>query len=208
MDPITFAAGAATVLSAAQLIPQVTRARALSSVAGLSVSWTVVGACLNLGWLGYRWSEGIWLGLISPTVALALYIVLFAMIVGHRHHNVIAIVGTAVAFAGVLVGAVLNGWVAVGAMLAAGSIVHLWPSIWAAYRSHEPMAVSATTWAVGLAQAVLWGFYGWGTGDSVHLLYGAATAPATLAILIRVVYVRLRLRRATASGLEPGVATA
>ncbi len=208
MDPITFVAGAATVLSAGQLIPQVSRARALSSVAGLSASWTVVGACLNLGWLGYRWSEGIWLGLISPTIALMLYVLLFAMIVGHRHHNVIAIVATAVAFAAVVVSAVLSGWVAVGAMLASGSVVHLWPSLWAVYRSKEPTAVSVTTWIVGLTQAVLWGVYGWGTGDSVHLLYGIATAPATLAILGRVVYVRIRSRRAVANRLDPGVATA
>jgi hypothetical protein len=208
MDPITFAAGAATVLSAGQLIPQLLRAKALSSVVGLSVAWTVVGACLNLGWLGYRWSEGIWLGLISPSVALVLYVMLFAMIAGHRHHNVIAIAVTAIAFASVMVSAVLSGWVAVGAMLAAGSVVHLWPSLWAAYRSAEPDAISATTWAVGLTQATLWGIYGWGTGDSVHLIYGLATAPTTLAILIRVAYVRIRSRRRITKGLEPAVAAA
>jgi predicted membrane protein len=196
MDLVTLAAGAATLLSTWQLVPQVRRLRQVGSVDGLSIIWALVGICLNLGWIGYRWSQEIWLGLLSPIIAFVLYLVLFAMIVGARRENLLAITVSSSAFAAVVASAVLGGWVAVGVLLGAGSIVHIWPSVWAAFRSPAPLAVSPGTWAIGLSQAILWGLYGWGSHDSIHLIYGLATAPGAAAILGRSLFVRRRLKAA------------
>ena len=206
MDLITFTAGAATFLATLQLVPQLHRVRSFDSVAGLSAMWTVVGTVLNLGWIGYRWSQELWIGLVSPVVATTLYLTLCIMIVGARRKNRLAIAVSTVAFGGVVVSAVLGGWIAAGLLLGAGSAVHIWPSVWAAFRSPDPKAVSMSMWAIGFGQAVLWAVYGWGSGDSIHLLYGLATAPGAAAIVGRCLYTRSRVRATTevAAGLAAG----
>jgi hypothetical protein len=118
------------------------------------------------------------------------------MIVGARRENLLAIVVSSSAFAAVVASAILGGWVAVGVLLGAGSVVHIWPSVWAVFRSPAPIAVSPGTWAIGLSQAILWGLYGWGSHDSIHLIYGLATAPGAAAILGRYLFVRRRLKAA------------
>ncbi|MCP4967740.1 MAG: hypothetical protein GY926_21215 [bacterium] len=207
MDLVTLAAGAATLLSTWQLVPQVRRLRSVGSVAGLSVTWALVGVCLNLGWVGYRWSQEIWFGLLSPVIASLLYLALLAMIVGARKENVLVIVGSSCAFIAAVASAILGGWVAVGVLLGVGSTVHVWPSVWALFRAPAPRAVSPGTWAIGLGQAILWALYGWGSHDSIHLLYGLATAPGAGTILGRCLFLRRR-RRLAAVAAETALATA
>ena len=206
MDLVTLTAGAAAMLSTWQLVPQLMRLRSVGSVAGLSVTWALVGVCLNLGWVGFRWSNEIWLGLLSPIVASVLYLAPFVMIVGARKENALVIAISSSAFVTAVASAILGGWVAVGILLGVGSTVHIWPSVWAAFRSPAPLAVSPSTWAIGLSQAMLWALYGWGSNDSIHLLYGLATAPGAAAILGRCLFLRRKQKTMTTG--EPALATA
>lgn len=208
MDLVTLSAGAATFLSIWQLVPQVRRVRAVGSIEGLSVTWAVVGFALNLGWVGYRVSQEMWLALASPVVALGLYLALFVMILGSRNQHIFAGVVSLAAFALAIGSAMMGGWVAVGLLLGAGSLVHLSPSVWAAYRSPSPVALSVGAWAIALSQALLWTAYGWGSGDSIHLIYGLATAPGAAAILGRCLYTRHMARRAAAGvAVAPSMAS-
>lgn len=195
MELVTLIAGAATVLSTTQLLPQVQRVYRVGSVAGLSMTWAIAGVALNLGWIAYRWSLELWVGLASPIVASVLYLVLLLTLLKPRAESLSAIGISAIGFAAAIGSAVAGGWIAVGVLLGAGSAVHILPSVWAAFRSPEPHAVSTVMWGIALTQAVLWAVFGWATGDSIHLLYGLATAPGAAVILGRCSYTRRRLAR-------------
>ena len=42
----------------------------------------------------------------------------------------------------------------------------LTPSVWTAYKTIDPSGISPGTWWIGLAEAILWGYYGWFHADA------------------------------------------
>jgi hypothetical protein len=90
------------------------------------------------------------------------------------------------------------GWGALLAMVAVGggldllgvalgiSIgVQLSPSVWSAYRSPDPTGVSPGTWWIGLAEAVLWGYYGLFHRDAGIITFGIVATVASALMLAR-----------------------
>ena len=184
----------ATVLAAGQLIPQVVKLRRVGTSVGISPTWALLGVAINGGWVLYRWSQELWLGIPSPAMAAVLYAVTLFM-VNRLEPRMRASRFAAVALGGSLCGAAAaGGWVAMGVVLAASSAVQIAPSLWAAFRSANPHAIAPEVWMIGIAQALLWGHYGWWRSDIPLMVYAATTSMASAVMLARYV---LATRRAT-----------
>jgi uncharacterized protein with PQ loop repeat len=198
MNAATISAAVATILAAIQLVPQVIRLRRSGNVAGISPTWVLLGASINSGWVMYRWSQQLWLGIPSPAIAAALYIVTLVMI-SRLHPRMRGAKFAVVALVGSLCGAAAaGGWLAVGIVLALSSGAQAAPSLWVAFRTHNPIGVAPQVWMIGLTQAVLWGHYGWWHGDAALMVYATTTAVASTAMLARFAHVSHRLASAGA----------
>lgn len=192
MGAVAFSAGAATALAAWQLVPQVVKLRRVALPAGLSPTWALLGISTNLVWIAYRWSQGLWLGLPSPVIAGALYVVTLALIARAGPDLRWAGVAGGVWWACIGAAGLVGGWPLLGAMLGVSSGLQAAPSIWAAFRSARPVGIAPSLWAIGLVQGLLWGYYGWAHEDSAMMVYAAATASAAFLILSRYGYARRR----------------
>jgi hypothetical protein len=188
MDAVAFSAGAATVLAAWQLVPQVAKLRRVALPAGLSPTWALLGISTNVAWVAYRWSQGLWLGLPSPVIAALLYAATLWLIVRSRPSLRWAGLAGLAWFGCVGGAAFVGGWVLVGTVLGLSSGLQAAPSIWAAYRSRRPVGIAPSLWVIGLAQAVLWGYYGWANADFALVVYGITLSLAALLILGRYGY--------------------
>ncbi|HTW97749.1 MAG TPA: hypothetical protein VMD59_03170 [Acidimicrobiales bacterium] len=96
----------------------------------------------------------------------------------------------AVALVTVWVGLVLAtyplfGRVGLGTLLTAAFAVQVAPSIWSAYRTSDPSAISSGTWLLILAELACWAFYGAARSDPRLLALGITGVAASLSILGR-----------------------
>lgn len=203
MEAVAFSAGAATVLAAWQLVPQVVKLRRASLPAGLSPSWALLGISTNVAWVAYRWSQGLWLGVPSPAIAAGLYVATLWLIVRSGPNLRWAGVAGVAWFCCVAGAASIGGWVLVGTVLGLSSGLQAAPSIWAAYRSNRPVGIAPSLWIIGLAQALLWGYYGWANADLALVLYGTTLSLAALLILGRYAYTN-RVARVLGATLPVG----
>ncbi len=193
MNAAAVSALVATFLAAIQVLPQVLKMRRVGKSAGLSPTWALLGVSINAGWVLYRWSQELWLGIPSPAIAAGLYLITLVMINRLQPKMRWARLA-AVGLAGSLGGAAAaGGWLAVGTVLAISSGAQAAPSLWAAYRCHDHCGVAPEVWLIGLAQAVLWGHYGWWHGDVALMIYGATSATTATAMLARYSYVKRSL---------------
>lgn len=211
MEIVAFAAGMATVLSAFQLLPQLARSMRLSSTAGLSPIWASIGVVINVGWGAYRWSQELWLSLLSPIIAAGLYVALLWLVL----HSIPQRRGTYLAIAGasstIGIAGLLGGWQLVGTALGLWAGVQIAPAVWSAFRTKGQLAIAPGLWMVGLGQALLWGYYGHAVGDGALVIYGVAMGTGSAAILVRFATIRVRLRgqgetTKTMTSSQPGVA--
>ncbi len=205
METVGFAAGAATVLSAWQLVPQMAKSMRTQSTTGLSPTWAAIGGMVNIGWFGYRWSQELWLSLFSPAIAATLYFGLLWLVLRfapQRRSVHAAVFGVALSLAAA---GASGGWPLVGTVLGLWAAVQITPAVWSAHRARGPLAIAPGLWIVGLSQALLWGYYGTAVGDSALVLYGITVGTGALTILLR-----YALRHGRASGsptASPGAAT-
>ncbi len=204
MDAVAFSAGAATVLAAWQLVPQVVKLHRVVLPAGVSPTWALLGISTNIAWVAYRWSQGLWLGLPSPVIAAGLYVATLWLIVRSRPNLRWAGVAGAAWFGCVAGAAAIGGWIMLGTVLGLSSGLQAAPSIWAAYRSRRPAGIAPSLWIIGLAQALLWGYYGWANADLALVLYGITLSLAALLILGRYAYTH-RAARVHGPNLPVGI---
>jgi hypothetical protein len=80
---------------------------------------------------------------------------------------------------------VVAGWATFGVVLGLSVAVQLAPPVWTAYRSPNPSGVSAGTWWIGLAEAVLWGYYGLFHDDAGIITFGIVAAAVSILMLAR-----------------------
>lgn len=185
MDAGAISAGAATVLAAGQLVPQVVRLRRAGVTTGLSPVWVLLGVAINAGWVAYRWSGELWWALPSPIIAGALYLVILRFVLRNvpdlKHARRVLLAWLALAGAVTMLG----GRGVVSMLLGVSGIAQAAPAVSGAFRTAEPLGVAPGLWIVGLGQALLWGHYGWLNADQALVLYGVTTAIVAAAILIR-----------------------
>ena len=63
--------------------------------------------------------------------------------------------------------------------------VMMFPSLWVAYRTPNPSGIAPGTWWVGIAEALLWGFYGWHHADAGVITFAITALVGSAAMLAR-----------------------
>lgn len=173
--------GALTFLG--RLTPQTVRLWRWRNTAGVSwlASANQVGS--SLAWTIYGLGVGevvLWLPALVALVPSTATVVLIGRPPDRR---------SAVIAAGWLVAVVvawpLGGQRLLAAVIAAAIILVVAPQVRLAARTDRLDGISASTWRVALADAVLWGTYGFGTGEPMTAAYGVVLGGAALFILTR-----------------------
>lgn len=189
---------AATIGTVTFLLPQIIKLIRTGDSAGISTTWAVLGFVSNVGWFAYMISQGLWAALIAPFATFISYAVtLWALArTGRelRRSLALGVMWTALLFAVT----VILGWPSLGIVLGLSYGVMLTPSVWTAYRTLDPSGISPGTWWIGLAEATLWGYYGWYNTDAGIITFFVVGVIGSALILGRY-YATRRLAEAAAS---------
>lgn len=151
---------AATISTVTFLVPQIVKLVRTGDSAGVSATWPALGFVTNVGWFTYVINQELWAATLAPFVTFVSYgVTLWALARTGRDLRSSAIRG--IGWTAVLVGSVvLAGWTTLGVVLGLSYGVMLAPSVWTAYRTVDPSGISPGTWWIGVAEALLWGYYG------------------------------------------------
>lgn len=193
----TVAVIAATATTLVFVIPQIVKLIRTGDSAGVSTSWPALGLVSNVGWFVYMIARSLWASTVAPFGALVGYAVtLWALRRAGR--DLRSSLSQGGVFGGVLLAvAALGGWPALGVVLGLSFGVQLAPSLWAAYTTADPSGISPGTWWIGLAEAVLWGYYGLYHADAGIITFSVVAALGSVAMLARFHATRPRVRLAT-----------
>lgn len=184
---------AATIGTVTFLVPQTVKLIRTRDTEGVSATWPAMGFVVNLGWFVYMIAQELWVATLAPFVTFLSYlVVLWALRRAGR--ELTAGAWRAGAWGGMLglVG-VIGGWEPLGVALGVSIGVQLSPSVWSAYRSPDPSGVSPMTWWIGLAEALLWGYYGLFNRDAGIVTFGVVASVAALLMLARYYLTRGRV---------------
>jgi uncharacterized protein with PQ loop repeat len=192
---LTLVVIAANVLGAAMALPQAAKLLESRRVEGISPVWAGVSATVNACWAIYGLGTGdlgiVPVSSVSVMAYLAIVVGLFRFGRAPALPLALRLVGSSAAVAVVPIAAyVLGGWPTAGIALGALYGVQLSPAVVAVYRATDVSGVSAATWAIALAEALLWGVYGF-----VRLDAGLLTLAATGTLMSTLVLARLFVRR-------------
>lgn len=194
-DLLTWAVIAANVLGAAMAVPQAGKLLRSRHVAGVSPGWAGMSAAVNAWWGVYGIGVREWSIVPVSFVAVMAYLVIAVAVVRFgttAPRAVLVPMAARVVAVGVVpvVALVVGGWVTAGIALGALYGVQLCPAVVEVYRAADVSGVSVATWAMALAEALLWGVYG-----IARLDIGLMTLAATGTIMSSVVLARLFVRR-------------
>jgi len=87
------------------------------------------------------------------------------------------------------------GWTTLGVALGLSFGVMMTPSLWTAYRTPDPSGISAGTWWLGVAEAALWGFYGWHNADAGIITFAVTALLGSAGMLARLAATKHRTNR-------------
>ncbi len=179
------AVAAATVATLFFLVPQIAKLVRTGDSAGVSTTWPAIGFISNIGWFVYFIHEALWASIVAPFGAAAGYAVtLWALARTGRPLGPSYLRG--VVFGGVLVATTaVAGWTSLGVALGLSFGVMMVPSLWTAYRTANPSGISPGTWWLGVAEAGLWGFYGWHHGDAGIITFAVTALLGSAGMLAR-----------------------
>ncbi len=178
---------AATITTLVYLIPQIVKLVRTGDSAGVSATWPSIGVVANIGWTVYVVYRGLWASVAAPVGTVAGYaIILWALRRAGR--PLTASLARGALFAVILVATtMIGGWTALGVALGLSFAVSLSPSLWTAYRTPRPTGISPGTWALGIVEAALWGFYGWHHADAGIITFSVVATAGAVAMLARYV---------------------
>lgn len=186
---------AATAGTITFLLPQIVKLVRTGDSAGVSSTWPALGFVTNVGWFTYVISQELWPAMLAPFVTFVSYAVtLWALARTGRELKGSMFRGGAwtLLLAGT---AILGGWTALGIVLGLSYGVMLAPSVWTAFRTDDPSGISPGTWWIGVAEALLWGYYGLFHFDRGIITFGVVGTIGSTLILARYYSTRARLRR-------------
>lgn len=186
-DLAVIAASAATLVF---LVPQIVRLVRSGDPTGVSVTWPALGLVANVGWTAYVVHERLWASVAAPLGAAIGYSVTLLLLARlQRPLRDSALRGSVLA--SVLVAALtVGGWPAFGVALGLSHAVTITPSVWTAYRTRVPSGVSPGTWWLGVAEAALWGVYGWHHADAGIVTFAIVAIAGSALILARLYWTR------------------
>lgn len=197
MDPLLLdlVGAAALAVTASTVVPQTVRLLRTRDSAGVSPTWTALGAVSAAFWTAYLVQGRLWWPAVADAAAGLSYVL--ALTVLHRQGVRVRrslVVGAAWGAAFLGAGAI-GGWPAVGALLGVAFAVQVTPSLWTAYRTEQPTGAALATWRLVVAEGVLWGLYGLGVADHAVVAFGVIAVLAGTAMVLRI--------RSTHRGREP-----
>jgi hypothetical protein len=179
------------------LIPQIVKLVRTRDSEGVSSTWPALGFMINVGWFVYLMSQQLWISVIAPFVTFVSYgVTLWALRRTGRDLSKSSTRGVVGAMALIAVGTA-GGWKVLGVVLGVSYGVMLAPSIWTAYRAAIPSGISPFTWWLGLAEALLWGYYGWFHSDRGIITFMVVGVIGSGLMLIRFYTTRNRPTPAT-----------
>jgi uncharacterized protein with PQ loop repeat len=175
----------ASILTFIFLIPQIVKLIRTGDSDGVSATWPAIGFVTNVGWLAYMISQGFWAAIAAPIVTFISYgVILWALARNGRSLRESYLRG--ILWIGLLAATTLiAGWSILGVFLGFSYGVQLAPSIWSAYRTADPSGVSSGTWWIGLAEALLWGYFGWFHADVGIVVFGIIGTVGSALMLTR-----------------------
>ncbi|MEE8407566.1 MAG: PQ-loop domain-containing transporter [Acidimicrobiia bacterium] len=191
------AAVAATVGTIAFLIPQITKLIRTGDSSGVSTTWAALGLVANVGWAAYLSSQGFWIAILAPIFTVVAYaLTMWALVRTGRDPRQSFLLGAAWSVL-LAATALAAGWTALGVVLGLSYGVMLTPSIWTAFRTADPSGISPGTWWIGIAEALLWGYYGWFHTDIGILTFSAVGVVGSVLMLVRYHTTRSQVEFAT-----------
>jgi uncharacterized protein with PQ loop repeat len=177
-------AATATGLAAVFLIPQIGRLVTRGDASGVSPVWAAFGVITNASWVAYLGMMGLWPAVAAPALAVVTYGVMLVVLVPIDRGS--GWFRTSLGYAVVLAAiGPLAGLGMLGLALSITPAVQLAPQVIGVFREECPSGVSPTTWSLAIAEAVLWGCYGWLMRDAALVGYGLVTSVASVLILGR-----------------------
>lgn len=180
-----FAVIAATVGTVTFLLPQIVKLIRTGDSSGVSTTWPALGLVTNIGWFVYLISQELWASVVAPLVTFLSYgVTLWALARTGRGLRPSYVRG-AVWMALLIVTTWTSGWTTLGVVLGLSYGVMLAPSVWTAYRTVNPSGISAGTWWIGLAEVLLWGYYGWFHADAGILTFSVVGLIGSVLMLLR-----------------------
>lgn len=184
-----------SVLLVARLTPQPLRLHRTGDCDGVSVQAHLVSLVSDLGWFGYGLATDltpVWVG-SAAAIALELWTLGYL-------RSVVTVRQLAVA--GGWGGALILGWYRAGALglglvLAISVIVVYVPHVWVALRQKRLGGLAPATWWFALADAALWGGYGFAAGDVALVAYGLVLG-VSAAVVLTAIWLKRRPHSAPA----------
>lgn len=175
----------ANVMGAGMAYPQASRIVRHRTTAGVSGVWAGVSLSMNLWWLAYGVTEGLW-GLVPVSaVAAVLYAVIIVAYVRTVGRRALPGVVSGLFLLGMvpLPFLLLGGWNVAGLAIGLCYGLQLVPAVVAACRSRELHGLSPSTWIMAWIEAVIWLGYGLTVADAA-LLAGGASGTIMAAIIL------------------------
>jgi uncharacterized protein with PQ loop repeat len=178
----------ASVVFLVRLVPQPIKLWRTGLPEGLSPMAAINGVISDVGWVLYGFSAAlvpVWavsVASLVPTVAT-----LVLLLVTTRRVPRPDLVGSVVWLLSVAVAWHLGALVTV---LGLSVVVNHGPQVVAALRERDLRGISTTTYLLALADAALWGVYGFAVRDPALLAYGVVLTAAALTILGRIWWTR------------------
>ena len=181
----TVAVVAATASTFTFLLPQIVKLIRTRDSAGVSTTWPALGFVTNVGWFAYMVNQQLWIAVFAPFVTFVSYLVtLWALSRTGRSLRDSAARG--LVWTGLLVTTtIVAGWQTLGVVLGLSYGVMLAPSVWTAFRTADPSGISPGTWWIGVAEAVLWGYYGLFHIDAGIITFGIVGVVGAVLMLLR-----------------------
>jgi uncharacterized protein with PQ loop repeat len=186
------AAIAATILTVLSLMPQMLRLRRTGAAEGVSPTWAGFGVVTNIAWFAYLTHEALWVSVPAPVLMAIFYGITFSAVRRAGQPQQPARLASATWAVVLAAGAAAGGWSLLGVLLGLSYIVQVTPAVWTAYTTPRPRGVAPLTWLIVLAEAVLWGYYGWWYRDTALLLFAATAVLASALMIIRYAATRHR----------------
>ena len=184
---VEIAAVGATVLATVGAVPQLRRVLVTGDAAGVSSCAAGLGVATEATWIGYAISGGLWAVVPEASLMLTSNVLLLVVLVRSAVDIRLAASVGGVWLSVLGSAAAVGGSAAVAAVLAVAYAVEMTPAVWSVYRTSAPTGVAPATWAIVLAESLLWGLYGIGHGDPANISFGVVGAVASSAILVRTV---------------------
>ncbi len=186
----------ATISTVTFLLPQIVKLIRTGDSDGVSTTWPALGFVINVGWFVYLIAQELWAAILAPFATFVAYAVTMWAVGRTGRHLSTSYLRGAAAAALLTATALLGTLETLGVVLGLSYGVVLAPSIWTAYRTWNPAGISPLTWWIGLAEGVLWGYYGWFHSDRGIITFTVVAVIGTGLMLFRFYTTRGRVTAA------------